>query len=117
MKDWWSFILRPGERDALGELLAKHPDSAARRERLAAGLSVMKLIRIANSEYNYCRLGRDIPADLEIIARSEMAWRILDFKTRTITMRPGTAWMRPLTFLPEALMRDWRAHANSRSTA
>jgi hypothetical protein len=101
MKDWWSFILRPGERDVLGELLAKHPDSAARTERLAAGLSVMKLIRIANSEYNYCRLGRDIPADLEIIARSEMAWRILDFKTRTITMRPGTAWMRTVDLLAE----------------
>lgn len=95
VKDWWSW---PGERDALGELLAKHPEAAARTERLAAGLTVMKLIRIANSEYNYCRLGRDIPADLEILARSEMAWGILDLKTGTITMRPRTAWIREAGF-------------------
>jgi hypothetical protein len=94
VNDWWSFILRPNGRDALGELLAKHPEAADRTKRLTTELTVMKLIKIANAEYNYCRIGRDIPADLELAARSEMAWKILDFKTRTIAMRPGTAWMR-----------------------
>ena len=99
MNDWWSFILRPNGRDALGELLAKHPEAADRTKRLTTELTVMKLIKIANAEYNYCRIGRDIPADLELAARSEMAWKILDFKTRTIAMRPGTAWMRTVDLL------------------
>lgn len=99
MKNWWSFILRPGGRDPLGELLAAHPESAARAERLTAGLTVGKLVRIANSEYNYCRLGRDIPVGLEAAARSDLAWRTLEFKTQTIAMRPGTAWMRTVELL------------------
>jgi hypothetical protein len=94
VKDWWPFMLRPSGSDALGELLAKHPDAADRTKRLTDGLTVMKLIKIANAEYNYCRLGRDIPVDLEMLARSDLAWRRLDSKSRTIAMRSGTAWMR-----------------------
>jgi hypothetical protein len=99
MNDWWAYILRQEGRDELGELLAKHPRAAARTKRLATDLTVTKLVRIANSEYNYSRLGRDIPSDLEVVARSEMAWSILDVKTRTLKMRPGTAWTRTIALL------------------
>lgn len=98
-RDWWAYVLKQEGRDALGELLAKHPDAAARIERLTQGLTVTKLVRIANSEYNYCRLGRDIPSHLETIDRSDRAWRILDNKTRTIAMRSGTAWTRTISLL------------------
>jgi hypothetical protein len=99
--NWWSFILKQEGRDELGLLLAKHPEAVARTDRLVADLTVLKLIKIANSEYNYCRLNRDIPRGPDVVARSEMAWRILAHKSRTIAMRPGTAWMRTVALLAE----------------
>jgi hypothetical protein len=101
MTDWWSFILKQEGRDELGALLAKHPEAIVRSERLMTNLTVMKLIKIANSEYNYCRLNRDIPKGPDVVARSNVAWQILDHKTRTIAMRPGTAWMRTVALLAE----------------
>jgi hypothetical protein len=47
------------------------------------------------------RLNRDIPKGPDVVARSNVAWQILDHKTRTIAMRPGTAWMRTVALLAE----------------
>lgn len=97
--DWWSYILAPDGRKDLGRLLAGHPDADANTERLLAGLTVTKLIKIANCEYNYCRIGRDIPAAGDTTARSSRAWTILDNKVANIQMRSGTAWMRTADLL------------------
>ena len=99
MTEWWSHILVPGGRKDLGRLLASHPDACAKTERLLTGLTVMKLIKIANCEYNYCRIGRDIAATGGVVGRSDRAWRILDNKVANIQMRSGTAWMRTVDLL------------------
>src|SRR5579859_1964834 len=94
MNRWWSLILAPGGTDPLGQLLAQHPEARQRTQLLLSELTVLKLIRIANAEYNYCRIGRDIPTDGEMAERSERAWQTLEFKVRTLEMRHGTAWTR-----------------------
>ena len=99
MTEWWSHILVPGGRKDLGQLLASHPDARVKTERLLTGLTVMKLIKIANCEYNYCRIGRDIAATGDVVGRSDRAWRILDNKVANIQMRSGTAWMRTVDLL------------------
>ena len=99
MTDWSSQILVPGGRKDLGRLLASHPDAGANTGRLLTGLTVMKLIKIANCEYNYCRIGRDIPATGDVVGRSDRAWKILDNKVANIQMRSGTAWMRTVDLL------------------
>lgn len=99
MTDWWSQILVPGRRKDLARLLASHPDAGVRTERLLIGLTVVKLIKIANCEYNYCRIGRDILATGDLVGRSDRAWRILDHKVANIQMRSGTAWMRTVDLL------------------
>lgn len=94
MTDWWSSLLVPGRKKDLGRLLATHPHARARTERLLSRLTVMKLIKIANCQYNYCRIGRDIPTSGDVVGRSDLAWTILDNKVANIQMRSGTAWMR-----------------------
>ena len=106
MTDWWSYILKPEGQDELGELLAKHPQASAHTQRLTSNLTVTKLVRITNAEYNYCRLNRDIPSNLAVIARSEMAWRILDQKTTNLKMRQNTAWTRTITLLSAGSSRE-----------
>jgi hypothetical protein len=107
MNDWWPYVLKQEGRDELGELLAKHPEAMERAERLTSDLTVTKLVRIANAEYNYCRLGRDIPPNPDAVARSDQAWRTLELKARTLVMKEQTAWTRTISLLsdsaPEAL--------------
>ena len=108
MNAWWPYVLKQEGRDELGELLAKHPEAVARAERLTSDLTVAKLVRIANAEYNCCRLGRDIPPNPDAVERSDQAWRTLELKTRTLVMKEQTAWTRTISLLssdsaPQAL--------------
>jgi hypothetical protein len=101
MNRWWSLILASGGTDPLGQLLAQHPEASRRTQRLLSELTVVKLIRIANAEYNYCRIGRDISVSGETFVRSEQAWQTLDHKVRTLSMRDGTAWTRTVSLLTD----------------
>jgi hypothetical protein len=107
-----------GDRDALwrevfftatplkaAEVLAAHPDAAARTARLIAEPTAGRVVAIANAMYNPCR-----PEHLAATGRaaSEEAWGILLSRRNTPYMRAGTQWERLVRALDPIL--DWAAN-------
>ena len=76
--DVWSEILDVRSIPAVGRLLASSPNAAGNTRRLLAGLSVQRLVAIADALWNKCR-----PADMKAqapddpLAQAELAWHYL----------------------------------------
>src|SRR5207302_145513 len=82
-------------------VLAAHPDAIELTAELLSDLTVWKLIRIANVEYNKLRPNQ-IPDNPDPVARSRAAWELLDYHVRTIEMKgSGTDWARTAELLEE----------------
>ena len=85
------------------EVLAAHPDAAARTARLLAEPTTRRVVAIANAMYNPCR-----PKYLPATGRAEKAWAILLSRQDTPYMRAGTQWERLVTALDP--IPDWAAN-------
>jgi hypothetical protein len=86
------------------EVLAAHPDAAARTARLVAEPTAGRVVAIANAMYNPCR-----PKHLAATGRaaSEEAWGILLSRRDTAYIRSGTQWERLVRALDP--IPDWAA--------
>jgi hypothetical protein len=77
----------------LGQLLAEHPQAADNARRVLNGMSVERLVLLANVQHNRCR--RSALADALQVSRehtSERAWNLLLTGLCDMQMRDGTAW-------------------------
>lgn len=90
---WPAVLAAGGTTPWLGQLLAEHPQADAKTRVVLQGLSVERLVRLANVQHNRCR--RDSLRDVERISRqraSDQAWTQLLTGLSDMQMRDGTAW-------------------------
>ena len=88
----WAEILRPGGIPRVGALLARHPESSARTRLLLDGLTVQRLIAIADALHNRCRVGdMQAMAPGDPVRQSTLAWDALD-RGATKTYRITSGW-------------------------
>lgn len=88
--DAWRAILRVDHAPPVGKLLARHPDAIAFTQRLLSGLTVERLIAIADALHNKCRiseLGAAAPGDPQ--RQAELAWAALFLGARKTYGRPS----------------------------
>jgi hypothetical protein len=103
---WWARVLdrnvtQTRQMRTLAPVLAAHPDAIELIAELLSDLTVWKLIRIANVEYNKLRPNQ-MPDNPDPVARSRAAWELLDHHVRTIEMKgSGTDWARTAELLEE----------------
>jgi hypothetical protein len=96
---WWMKVLDQNvsatrQMRELAPLLALHPDAADLTAELLRDLTVWKLIRIANVEFNKLR-PQHIPPLQDPVARSRAAWELLIHHLATMPMKTtGTDWAR-----------------------
>lgn len=96
---WWRRVLDqnvPATRQmrVLAPLLAAHPDADDLTRVLLEDLTVWKLIRIANVEFNQLR-PQHLSPEGDVIARSRAAWERLFARVGAVKMREaGTDWAR-----------------------
>ena len=75
---YWAIKLRGGPTTGVGTMLARDPDAALLTRRLLTGLTVQRLVAIADAMHNRCRVG-----DMQALApgdpmqQSRLAWRAL----------------------------------------
>jgi hypothetical protein len=92
--DWWSVILQPGDAPRVGRLLEDHPNAQAYTRRLLAGLTVERLVAIADALHNDCRPSRmaaAAPGDPR--RQADLAWDKLLVGVNK-THRGSTGWTR-----------------------
>ena len=74
----WPEILRPGAPTSTGALLARDPNAAALTARLAEGLTVARLIAIADTMFNRCRASdMEAAAPGDPLRQAALAWSAL----------------------------------------
>lgn len=99
--DWWREILAPSAPvPPVARLLGRHPGAEALTDDLLEGLTVAKLVRIANVAHNRCRLSY-IPDDLREEVRAQIAWDLMGTGMRQMAMRDNTAWTDTVALLSQ----------------
>ena len=87
---WWRVILQVDHAPPVGVLLASHPDAPALTGRLLAGLTVERLVAIADALHNKCRV-----TDLQAAAPGNrprqvaLAWENLTAGAAKVHVRPS----------------------------
>lgn len=97
--NWWTAILRRDAPPPVGMLLASHPNAAALTRDLVAGLTVVRLIAIADTLHNKCRpneMRRAAPGDA--LHQADLAWDNLLFGVDRTYTRPS-GWTRTAELL------------------
>ena len=95
----WAEILRVGSPPPVGVLLMSHPDAGSRTRRLLTGLTVQRLISIADALHNKCR-----PTDMRVavpddrLRQADLSWRAL-FDGAEKVHRPPTGWTATIDIL------------------
>lgn len=88
----WPEILRPGRPTTTGTLLARDPNAAALTRRLVDGLTVGRLIAIADALFNRCRASdMETAAPGDPLRQAALAWSALLAGANKEHTRP-TGW-------------------------
>jgi hypothetical protein len=99
--DHWSRILRGGRTPRVGLLLASHADATRLTARLVEGLTVARLVAIADALHNQCRVGViEAMAPADPTRHAEIAWRALLEGANKVYRQP-TSWTGAIRLLED----------------